>query len=79
MIIAQNQIASLQESNFDQPESYMPERWLQSSLRTESNGCSVNRQFAFLPFGFGTRMCVGRRISEIEIYSSLARVSIRAL
>ena len=30
--------------------------------------------FASLPFGFGTRMCLGRRISKLELHLLMARI-----
>ena len=40
---------------FDDPLEYKPERW----LRDDSHK-SPYHAFATLPFGFGTRMCLGK-------------------
>ncbi|XP_074604953.1 cytochrome P450 302a1, mitochondrial-like [Brevipalpus obovatus] len=74
MIITQNQVACLQESNFSEPYSYLPERWLSYTAENPHSNHLTIRPFAYLPFGYGTRMCVGRRISEIEIYTLVARI-----
>ena len=41
--------------NFPEPERFLPERWSRENKDTLPN------MFASLPFGFGTRMCVGER------------------
>ena len=55
------------EENFVNAEDFMPERWLRGESK-DSN------PFSMLPFGFGSRMCVGRRIAEQELYLALTRV-----
>ncbi|EDV25213.1 Cytochrome P450 10 [Trichoplax sp. H2] len=53
---------------YDEPHKIKPERWARSYT-----GLKVNR-FAHLPFGYGPRMCIGRRIAELEIHLLIARL-----
>ena len=52
---------------FKNPDEYNPDRWKGEE--------SKQNQFAFLPFGFGPRMCIGRRVAELEMRTTLAHVS----
>lgn len=52
---------------FPEPEDFKPERWEKSST-------DLPHQFASLPFGFGPRMCVGRRVAELELHIALSRI-----
>ncbi|XP_029468909.1 1,25-dihydroxyvitamin D(3) 24-hydroxylase, mitochondrial isoform X2 [Rhinatrema bivittatum] len=51
------------EENFDDWSQFRPERWLQ-----ERN--SIN-PFAHIPFGVGKRMCIGRRLAELQLQLAL--------
>ena len=51
---------------FGDPEEFRPERWLRENKNFHA--------FAALPFGFGPRMCLGRRIAVMEISLFLIRL-----
>ncbi|XP_077459845.1 1,25-dihydroxyvitamin D(3) 24-hydroxylase, mitochondrial [Stigmatopora argus] len=54
---------SINEEYFDDSKSFRPERWLR-----ENN--TVN-PFSHVPFGIGKRMCIGRRLAELQIQLAL--------
>lgn len=54
---------------FPEPEVFRPERW----LRSDGTADSIH-PFAWLPFGYGPRMCIGRRVAELEMHLLLARI-----
>lgn len=60
------------ERYFKNAEQFMPERWLE---KNEKHG----HAFASLPFGFGKRMCLGRRLAELEIQAVITKVLYRLL
>lgn len=68
---------------FSQPDEFIPERWLREkdvdgSDTSSTVGCPVatkpSHPFAYLPFGFGARSCIGRRIAEMELEIGVARL-----
>ncbi|XP_033255029.1 probable cytochrome P450 12a5, mitochondrial, partial [Drosophila miranda] len=66
------------EEHFPKAAEFLPERWIRNA--TDSNGqCPANdlklkNPFVFLPFGFGPRMCVGKRIVDMELELRIARL-----
>nr|AIL94171.1 cytochrome P450 CYP302A1 [Tigriopus japonicus] len=56
-LISQNLIASRLDQNFDAPDEFRPERWERSNRKRY-------HPYLSLPFGFGKRMCIGRRLAE---------------
>lgn len=66
-------ILNTNEDVFPNGKSFIPERWLKEGNNTGCPSAKTAHPFAFLPFGFGPRMCVGRRFAELEAYSLVAR------
>lgn len=59
------------EDYFPNAKDFLPERW----MRNEQKGTKdTEHAFASIPFGFGTRMCAGRRIAELEMYLLAVRL-----
>ncbi|KAA0202129.1 Cytochrome P450 CYP3218, partial [Hyalella azteca] len=60
-------LVSRMEEHFPRPLEFLPERW----QRDRPYGAI--HPFASLPFSHGTRMCIGKRLAEQEMYVFLIR------
>ncbi|XP_066154568.1 probable cytochrome P450 301a1, mitochondrial isoform X1 [Euwallacea fornicatus] len=52
------------------PDQFLPERWMKC---TEGPSYTIH-PFASLPYGYGARMCLGRRFADLEIQVLLAKL-----
>ncbi len=69
MIVTQNQVSSrLEEFCPYKPNDFIPERWMSTTK-------DKPHPFLSLPFGFGPRMCIGRRLAELSMQVLLLRMS----
>jgi len=68
-VIASTYITGRNPDCFEDPLTFKPERWLRSAERMDKI-----HSFAWLPFGFGPRMCIGRRVAELEMHLLTARL-----
>jgi cytochrome P450 len=50
--------------NFYQPDDFIPDRWLEDDVS----------RFGSLPFSFGARTCIGRRVAELVIRIALTQI-----
>ncbi|KAI0458276.1 putative cytochrome P450 [Xylaria acuta] len=53
---------------FQSPQAFIPERWLDNPKTSE--GENITRYF--VPFGKGSRMCIGINLAYVELYRVLA-------
>ena len=73
----EHEYASKSEKNFADPLTFLPERWLrekQQGAQGDAAAMERGNPFVILPFGFGPRMCIGRRFAEQEIYLGLIKL-----
>ncbi|XP_016974824.1 probable cytochrome P450 12a4, mitochondrial [Drosophila rhopaloa] len=70
--------ALTKDEYFPQASEFLPERWLRSpkdsGSKCPASDLKSTNPFVFLPFGFGPRMCVGKRIVEMELELGIARI-----
>ncbi|XP_068185618.1 cytochrome P450 [Antennarius striatus] len=57
------------ETIFPDPQAFQPERWLRGAEEKFKK-----HPFGSVPFGFGIRACLGRRVAELEMYLLLSRL-----
>lgn len=85
VVVSMISTSMLQNDNFyPRAKEFLPERWLRQDNNTQStsqeqsgtcpNSLKASSPFIYLPFGFGPRMCVGRRIVEMELEVGLTRI-----
>ncbi|XP_037048220.1 cytochrome P450 CYP12A2-like isoform X1 [Bradysia coprophila] len=72
-IVMANILLHYDSQYFQNPNEFLPERWLRKET---SNTCPVDKKapFVYLPFGFGSRSCVGKRFAEMEMNVLLTRL-----
>eukprot|EP00746_Dinoflagellata_sp_MGD_P057510 gnl/MRDRNA2_/MRDRNA2_247689_c0_seq1.p1 gnl/MRDRNA2_/MRDRNA2_247689_c0~~gnl/MRDRNA2_/MRDRNA2_247689_c0_seq1.p1 ORF type:complete len:490 (-),score=84.06 gnl/MRDRNA2_/MRDRNA2_247689_c0_seq1:17-1459(-) len=72
------QILSLQNDPkfVDNPSEFQPERWLpeQVQQRRGTSAEIIDHKLLATPFSFGSRMCLGGRVAQAEIFAVLARL-----
>uniref|UniRef100_A0A182QZP4 Uncharacterized protein n=1 Tax=Anopheles farauti TaxID=69004 RepID=A0A182QZP4_9DIPT len=62
-----------EEQYFGRIKEFLPERWL-SGQQAEIPSAKETHPFLLLPFGFGSRSCVGKRLAMMEMEVALARI-----
>uniref|UniRef100_A0A182JJP9 Uncharacterized protein n=1 Tax=Anopheles atroparvus TaxID=41427 RepID=A0A182JJP9_ANOAO len=61
------------ETFFTRAKDFLPERWLSARDPDIPSGKDSN-PFIFLPFGFGSRSCIGKRLAMMEMEVITARI-----
>lgn len=64
------------EKYFPRSNEFLPERWIKTcpAHYIDKSIPKDHHPFASLPFGFGRRMCLGRRFADLEIQTIIAKV-----
>lgn len=62
------------ERHHEKPREFIPERWLKDNNDAGCPHAKDANPFSYLPFGFGARMCLGRRIAELELEVAMLRI-----
>lgn len=72
LLVSQNQITSRLPDYFPygDPNTFNPDRWTRDNERQSSQ---IN-PFLALPFGFGKRMCIGKKMAEQSILALMFRL-----
>lgn len=67
VIIMATYLSSIREEYFDDANKFIPERWLNTELYTDSS-------FACIPFGFGPKACLAKNLAEMQLSILLIKV-----
>ncbi|KAK8726463.1 hypothetical protein OTU49_010263 [Cherax quadricarinatus] len=67
-VVAPTLLMNQQEAVFPRAGEFLPERFLRGS------SLAPRHHFSFLPFSYGPRMCIGRRIAYQEIFCLIVRI-----
>ncbi|KAJ8669895.1 hypothetical protein QAD02_001154 [Eretmocerus hayati] len=70
-VVTQNQVSCRLPEYFDNPNSFIPERWLRENSKNEK---STIHPYLVLPFGHGPRSCIARRLAEQHMQILLLRL-----
>ncbi|XP_046394776.1 probable cytochrome P450 49a1 [Ischnura elegans] len=83
-VLMSNVMFRTNEDIYPQAKRFLPERWLKarpdgaervgSAEDFDAVSHGKHHPFAFLPFGFGVRMCVGKRFAEMEMEILVAKL-----
>ena len=63
MVVMNSNCLMKDDRFFAEANKFIPERW----LRNDSNKKANFDAFSYLPFGVGARICIGKRLAELEL------------
>jgi cytochrome P450 len=69
LVVFLHQLMAEMDEYFPNAQEFKPERWIKGDPEE-----SHHHKYVVLPFGFGTRMCIGRRLAELEMWQLTTKV-----
>jgi len=72
LVTTHTYLAARHSTEFDEPDRFIPERWLRTERTTSCPG--GHHPFASLPFGHGPRVCIGQRFAQLELKMLISKV-----
>lgn len=70
-----NMLLQNDEKYFEKASEFIPERWLKvRDDETNITPAKNTSAFVYLPFGFGPRTCIGRRLADLEMETFISRM-----
>ncbi|XP_035915937.1 cytochrome P450 CYP12A2-like [Anopheles stephensi] len=63
-----------EEGYFTRPTEFIPERWLSGEAAAGCPSAKEVHPFIYMPFGFGARSCIGRRLAMLEMEILISRM-----
>jgi len=76
-LLVEHEYVATSPKYFKDPLEFQPERWLRTpeQLQQQRRGGEGSVDpFIVLPFGFGPRMCIGRRFAEQELWIGISKI-----
>ena len=74
MVATLHQLMGQLDEYFPNAQAFIPERWIKGDPKE-----SQHHSYTLLPFGFGTRMCIGRRLAELEMWQLTVKVNLNLM
>lgn len=70
--MACHSLLSMDSMYFSRPKEYIPERWVRGS--PEFVLYKSMHPYAYMPFGYGVRACIGQRFAEMDLNMLILKV-----
>ncbi|KAK6642889.1 hypothetical protein RUM43_004391 [Polyplax serrata] len=73
VMVSSHVIMCRMEEHFKRANEFLPERWLKTETNSDVSYKNAH-PFAYLPFGFGQRSCIGKRFAYMEMDVAISKV-----